>query len=370
MDNYIKFKIMGGPKIIKSGVVPHIFDCQPDRKRAFSQPVREAALKRVKRQFLEDAASTSKSVLENNDDKRQCDPSFTNLVQSGPELNQSALPQKLNNASTQTHIKIRSKGIQFKFQRSVTVGLSPLKIHNKDAGTSPIKDLQIFEDTKSESGSSVFEEYSEYSGSDDCWYNESDSLSCDEDTKEEEAKQFKSLSLKCTVMKLQYRPRLYMGLPEYAFYTFQLMEKYCKTQTMHLFLTLKKIRTGQTFMSLGDDFGISESNASRIFAKSVPLLSKYLRSCIFNPQVSSVKLNLPLAFRARYSKEFCIIYCLEIEIEKPSDSVKQSLTWSEYKKCNTLKYLMLALLMGLLILYLLLSVEERRMQLFLNIVVF
>ncbi|XP_050516922.1 uncharacterized protein LOC126891703 isoform X1 [Diabrotica virgifera virgifera] len=140
-------------------------------------------------------------------------------------------------------------------------------------------------------------------------------------------------------MKLQYRPRLYMGLPEYAFYTFQLMEKYCKTQTMHLFLTLKKIRTGQTFMSLKDDFGISESNASRIFAKSVPLLSKYLRSCIFNPQVNSVKLNLPLAFRARYSKVFCIIDCLEIEIEKPSDSVKQSLTWSEYKKFNTLKYL-------------------------------
>ncbi|XP_050515955.1 uncharacterized protein LOC126890808 [Diabrotica virgifera virgifera] len=140
MDNYIKFKIMGGPKIIKSGVVPHIFDCQPDKKRAFSQPVREAALKRVKRQLLEDAASTSKSVLEDNDDKRQCDPSFTNLVQSGPELNQSALPQKLNNSSTQTHIKIRSKGIQCKFQRSVTVGLSLLKIHNKDAGTTPIKD--------------------------------------------------------------------------------------------------------------------------------------------------------------------------------------------------------------------------------------
>ncbi|KAJ8941372.1 hypothetical protein NQ318_000838 [Aromia moschata] len=29
----------------------------------------------------------------------------------------------------------------------------------------------------------------------------------------------------------------------------------------------------------------------------------------------------------------------KIQIEKPSDSVKQALTWSEYKKCNTLKYL-------------------------------
>uniref|UniRef100_A0A6P7GN07 Uncharacterized protein LOC114338767 n=1 Tax=Diabrotica virgifera virgifera TaxID=50390 RepID=A0A6P7GN07_DIAVI len=98
------------------------------------QPVREAALKRVKQQLLEDVASTSKSVLEDNDDKRQCDPNFTNLVQSGPELNQPALPQK----------RYLNKGIQCKFQRSVTVGLPPLQIHNKDAGTSPIKDLKQY----------------------------------------------------------------------------------------------------------------------------------------------------------------------------------------------------------------------------------
>lgn len=34
-----------------------------------------------------------------------------------------------------------------------------------------------------------------------------------------------------------------------------------------------------------------------------------------------------------------IIDCFEIQIEKPSHPVKQSLSWSEYKKCNTLKYL-------------------------------
>uniref|UniRef100_A0A6P7FRT6 Calpain-B-like n=1 Tax=Diabrotica virgifera virgifera TaxID=50390 RepID=A0A6P7FRT6_DIAVI len=85
------------------GIVPHIFDCQPDRKRAFFQPVREAALKRVKRQLLKEAASTSKSVIEDIDDKRQCDPNFTNLVQSGPELNQPALPQQ----------RYLNKGIQY-----------------------------------------------------------------------------------------------------------------------------------------------------------------------------------------------------------------------------------------------------------------
>ncbi|KAH1028293.1 hypothetical protein HUJ05_001663 [Dendroctonus ponderosae] len=130
-----------------------------------------------------------------------------------------------------------------------------------------------------------------------------------------------------------------MGLPEYAYYTFQLLEKYCKLNFMYIILTLKKIRTELSFIVLANDFGTTESKALRIFSKSVPIISKYLRKCIIQPQVSSVNLNLTLALRARYSKVFCIIDCLEIEIERPTDAVKQSLTWSHYKKCNTLKYL-------------------------------
>lgn len=48
---------------------------------------------------------------------------------------------------------------------------------------------------------------------------------------------------------------------------------------------------------------------------------------------------LPLPFRAQYEKVQAIIDCLEIEINKPEDAVKQALTWSEYKKANTIKYL-------------------------------
>lgn len=40
-----------------------------------------------------------------------------------------------------------------------------------------------------------------------------------------------------------------------------------------------------------------------------------------------------------YSNVQSIIDCLEIEIEKPSNAIHQSLTWSEYKNVNTLKYL-------------------------------
>lgn len=53
----------------------------------------------------------------------------------------------------------------------------------------------------------------------------------------------------------------------------------------------------------------------------------------------TIKQNLPIAFRHKYNKVNCIIDCLEIEIQKPKKAIHQALTWSEYKKANTFKYL-------------------------------
>lgn len=55
MENYIKFKLMGGLKKMKPNVVPHIFDCQPDRKRSVTQAARAVAVKRVKRRIIDEA---------------------------------------------------------------------------------------------------------------------------------------------------------------------------------------------------------------------------------------------------------------------------------------------------------------------------
>jgi hypothetical protein len=49
---------------------------------------------------------------------------------------------------------------------------------------------------------------------------------------------------------------------------------------------------------------------------------------------------MPVSFRKNYAGVSCIIDCLVIEIKKPSHLVHQALTWSQYKKCNTLKYLL------------------------------
>ncbi|XP_011859599.1 PREDICTED: uncharacterized protein LOC105557065 [Vollenhovia emeryi] len=46
MENYVRFMLMGGPVKLKLNVVPHIFNCQPDRERAASRQLRPVAEKR------------------------------------------------------------------------------------------------------------------------------------------------------------------------------------------------------------------------------------------------------------------------------------------------------------------------------------
>jgi hypothetical protein len=110
----------------------------------------------------------------------------------------------------------------------------------------------------------------------------------------------------------------------------------------NILLCLEKIRLNNTFTELADDFGVSKAHASKVFSKYVPVISYYFRQLIFWPPKNTPIQNLPLAFRARYSNINSIIGAFEIAIEKPSDSLKQALSWSEYKKCNTLKYLISA----------------------------
>lgn len=51
----MRYKLVGGNIIIKPNVVPHIFDCQPDRKRAATAPERVLPIKRERKRVIEQA---------------------------------------------------------------------------------------------------------------------------------------------------------------------------------------------------------------------------------------------------------------------------------------------------------------------------
>ena len=106
-----------------------------------------------------------------------------------------------------------------------------------------------------------------------------------------------------------------------------------------VFMILMRIRTDRQYHFLADDFGISESFVSRVISACLPVVARCLRGCIRWPESSEIRRRLPLAFKARYPSVVSIIDCFEIEIEKPSAAVSQATSWSEYKKCNTIKFL-------------------------------
>lgn len=141
------------------------------------------------------------------------------------------------------------------------------------------------------------------------------------------------------ISRIFSKPKPYIGIPDNMLFILKILENEVGIKLRDICLTLEKIKLNHTFIILGDEYGTSPSNANTIFRKTVPILAHYLKKFIFWPSQKSIKVSLPLLFRARYNNVLSIIDCFEIEINKPSNSLYQALTWSEYKKCNTIKYL-------------------------------
>lgn len=106
-----------------------------------------------------------------------------------------------------------------------------------------------------------------------------------------------------------------------------------------IFIVLMTIRTGEEGYMIADRFGVSKSCVSRILTRFVPVISGCLKEFIIWPQTESIRKWLPHSFKAFHYNVESIIDCFEIQIEKPSAAMTQSMTWSDYKKCNTVKYL-------------------------------
>ena len=105
-------------------------------------------------------------------------------------------------------------------------------------------------------------------------------------------------------------------------------------------LTLMKLRLNSSNFDLGFRFGISKSTVGRVFAKWIDAMSTRLSFLIFWPDRPSLQKTMPFCFRPNYGlKVTSIIDCFELYIEKPSDLLAKSCTWSQYKHYNTAKYL-------------------------------
>lgn len=346
---------------LNKGVVPHIFLCQklnmpPSFERVGA--VKRQRLTLVNEALTEFAVKRS-NVLERSD--YEVSPStshnnFFDINQAGPSSSHievcddhqaepcsSHSEDKLqSDKAVQVNIKpkYRSKGVNVNIPTEKKhIALSPFPLSSQNIGTSPIKlsglKRKLFTDKPADSIS-----ISSYTSQTSADYEPSGSseLSSVQDDSEDE-KMFKNAMCSSMLTAIEKEPKMLLGLPKQSYHLIKLLGDNIPLPTEHILITLKKIKLNESFSILALQFGYSQSTITRIFSTSIPLIAAKLKDLIVWPTPSEIYKNLPISFRCRYSNVVSIIDCLEIQIEKPSDAVHQSLTWSQYKKCNTLKYL-------------------------------
>lgn len=161
------------------------------------------------------------------------------------------------------------------------------------------------------------------------------------ETTSTEIKPKEYLKRKTFLEQIYEKPKMYLGVPKkYLWIIDNIVTKSNKkTSELTVILTLFKIKQNDTFERMSDEFELSRQTLTKHFYKGVELLANYFQNFIFMPSALQIKKNLPLVFKMRYSDVTIILDCFEIEIEKPSQPLKQAQTWSQYKHCNTIKYL-------------------------------
>uniref|UniRef100_A0A0A9XL84 LL-diaminopimelate aminotransferase n=1 Tax=Lygus hesperus TaxID=30085 RepID=A0A0A9XL84_LYGHE len=136
--------------------------------------------------------------------------------------------------------------------------------------------------------------------------------------------------------------RFYLGLPNKEFRVINFISQHTVLTTRDILMTIKKIRLNDPNKRLADDFNLSVGHVSKIFARSVTILSVFFSKLVFWPKEITNKKLMPVPFRHRFMNVQSIVDCFEISIQKPQSPKYQALTWSEYKKCNTVKVLISA----------------------------
>ena len=106
-----------------------------------------------------------------------------------------------------------------------------------------------------------------------------------------------------------------------------------------LVCVLAKLRLGVPSLDIGTQVGVSESTFSHLFSTWIPFLSKELKLLFPFPSRELVNSWMPRSFRSRYPNTRIIINCFEIQCQRPSGLMNQSVTFSDYKSRNTFKVL-------------------------------
>ncbi|XP_050500902.1 uncharacterized protein LOC126880873 [Diabrotica virgifera virgifera] len=318
-ENLIKFKLVGGTLKLKSEIYPHKFDCQkvvkPLRKSGAYEKRRKAEC--FNEILKDDVPSTSGcqpfEII-------NCDPIYEEKSVPKDPLSEDCIlksvlgspKKKYKHKRVQVNIKTPQKNKEVQTVRFRTKK-SDMENKRKNICSSP---------ESSPSNMSV-------SSMSSCSSTSSDSMS----------NTIKPNFCKDTILKINTNIGFYLGLPEEVYFLTKQLSESIASPVRDILISLKKIRLNDPYIRLAIDFDVSTSLIGKIFNRTVPLIANRMKQFIFFPPMKQIYEKLPISFRKRYFKTVSVLDCFEIRIEKPSSAKQQSLTWSEYKHCNTIKYL-------------------------------
>ena len=104
-------------------------------------------------------------------------------------------------------------------------------------------------------------------------------------------------------------------------------------------ITMMKLRLDAGEQDLAFRFGVSQSTVSRSISKWVDILFTKLSFLIHWPERDQLMKTMPADFREHFRKCTIIIDCFEVFMERPTSLKARAQTFSNYKKHNTVKFL-------------------------------
>lgn len=333
MENYIKYKMVGGQMKLKEGVTPHKFVCQRTEER---NPVERPGYK--KRQQIE----YFERVLNPDICHENLIPQEEFVPCEATDLNnRTDDPLKVDMTDTLDCPKRKSVAVQV----NIKTGKYRSKATNTDTDffmvpelkTNKLKKNRLRKPLLNESINS-FTSSSSACDSLDPFLTET-TQSDSEVEKQNETESFKKHMQEGTLKAITREPKLFLGLPPASYACIEYLCNHIKVSLTDVLVTMKKIRWREPNSMLAIHFGVSESTVARRFRETLPKVAQCMQELVFIPSRDYIRLNLPIPFRKRYAKVVSIIDCFEVQIEKPSAAVHQALTWSQYKNANTIKYL-------------------------------
>ena len=104
-------------------------------------------------------------------------------------------------------------------------------------------------------------------------------------------------------------------------------------------LVLMRLRLNLLIEDLAYRFGIAKSTVTNVFNTWIDVMATRLKFLVKWPTWEMAQANMPQIFKETYPSARCIIDCSEVFIERPLAFQPRAQTYSQYKKHNTIKFL-------------------------------